>query len=51
MINVKSSVPKIQQKLVFWRALFGTFIDKIIANGLIKFVHDLFQLTGPLVLK
>ncbi|CAF3899223.1 unnamed protein product [Adineta steineri] len=40
-----------EKKTVFWRALFGAFIDKIISGGLIKFVHDLFQLTGPLVLK
>ncbi|CAF1344492.1 unnamed protein product [Adineta ricciae] len=40
-----------RQKFVFWHALFRAFIHKIMAAGLIKFVHDLLQLAGPLVLK
>ncbi|CAF1143852.1 unnamed protein product [Adineta ricciae] len=42
---------KHEKKLVFWHALFIAFIEKIIAGGLTKFVHDLLQLAGPLVLK
>jgi hypothetical protein len=51
MIDVKKPLSKNQKKTVFWHSLFGAFIDKIIAGGLIKFVHDLFQLSGPLILK
>jgi hypothetical protein len=51
MIDVKKPLAKHDKETVFWHALFGAFIDKIIGGGLIKFVHDLFQLTGPLVLK
>jgi len=51
IIDVKKPSPKHQKKTVFWHALVGAFIDKIIASALIKFVHDLLQLTGPLVLK
>ncbi|UJR17989.1 hypothetical protein I4U23_004890 [Adineta vaga] len=40
-----------RKKPIFWHALFSAFMDKIVAGGLIKFVHDLLQLTGPLVLK
>ncbi len=51
IINVEKPLSKHPKKTVFWHALFGAFIDKIIAGGLIKFVHDLFQLSGPLILK
>ncbi|CAF1480489.1 unnamed protein product [Rotaria sordida] len=51
LIDIKKPLSKYQKKTIFWHALFGAFIDKIIAGGLIKFVHDLFQLTGPLILK
>jgi hypothetical protein len=51
MINIEKPLSKHQKKTVFWHTLFGAFIDKIIASGLIKFVHDLLQLSGPLVLK
>ena len=51
MIDVKNPSLNQQKNIVFWHAVFGAFIDKIIAAGLIKFIHDLFQLSGPLVLK
>ncbi len=51
MIDIKKPLSKNEKKTVFWHVLFGAFSDKIIAGGLIKFAHDLLQLTGPLVLK
>ena len=51
MIDVKKPVSAHPKKTAFWLPLFRVFIDKIIASGLIKFVYDLCQLTGPLILK
>lgn len=49
--DLEKPLLKHQNKFVFWHALFTAFIEKIIGGGLIKFIHDLLQLAGPLVLK
>ena len=51
VVNIKKSPSKTKKTSVFWHALFRTYADKLIAGGLLRFMHDLCQFSGPLVLK
>ncbi len=48
---MKKPVLKREKIPVFWHALFRTYSDKLIVGGLLRLAHDLFQLSGPLLLK
>jgi hypothetical protein len=51
IVDVNKASRKNQKTPVVWHALFRTYSDKIIAGGLFKLIHDLFQLSSPLILK
>jgi hypothetical protein len=51
IVDVKKAAIKGEKTPVFWHALFRTYRNKLIVGGLLRFVHDLFQLSGPLLLK
>ncbi len=51
MVDVKKASLKTESRPVLWHALFRTYSDRLVAGGLFKLIHDLFQLSGPLILK
>ena len=51
VVNVKQPSSKCQKTPVFWHALFRTYRHKLLAGALIKLLNDLFQLSGPMILK
>lgn len=51
MVDVKKAPLTHQQRPIFWHALFRTYRDRFIASGIIKLIHDLVQLSGPMIFK
>ncbi len=50
-VEVKRTTTKTRKPVIFWHALFYAYKGKFIAGGLMKLVHDLFQFSGPMILK
>ena len=50
-VDVKTPSSKYRQTRIFWHALFRTYSDKILVGGLLKFMSDVCQFSGPLLLK
>jgi hypothetical protein len=51
IVDVKKASLTHQKRPVFWHTLFRTYSDKFIAGGIIKLIHDLVQLSSPMLLK
>jgi len=51
LVEVKKTSTEGRKPIIFWRALFHAYKGKLIAGGLMKLVHDIFQFSGPMILK
>jgi hypothetical protein len=51
MVDVKQASLTHQKRPIFWHALVRTYRDKLIVGGIIKCIHDLVQLSSPMILK
>ncbi|CAF3495114.1 unnamed protein product, partial [Rotaria sp. Silwood1] len=51
MVDVKKSSSKSKETSIFWYALFCTYKDKLFIGGFLKFLHDIIQFSGPMILK
>jgi hypothetical protein len=51
MVDVKKASLTHQKRHIFWHALFRTYRDKFIVGGIIKCIHDLVQLSSPMIFK
>ncbi|UJR14426.1 hypothetical protein I4U23_001423 [Adineta vaga] len=50
-VDVKKSSSKHQTTPIFWHAIFRTYLDRLIAAGVLRIAQDLALLASPLILK